>query len=153
MSIKVKVPEFLLKDNKKKNKLSLEKTVRNLASFLANDYQKYNLGVRFEIDINYLNENVDDVYSEKTRYQMICHMLENFGTGILTTEDGTTYKCYDARALYDICSDFNQLNKKFKIAAARRKVKEGRDFRLYNSENVFVVYKGSGFKIRKIKTK
>ena len=53
--------------------------------------------------------------------------------------------------LYDICSDFNQLNKKFKIAASRRKAKEGRDFRLYNSENVFVVYKGSGFKIRKLK--
>ena len=153
MSVKVKVPDFLLKDNAKGNKVSLEKTVRNLASFLSNDYQKYDLGVRFEIDINYLNENVDDTYSEKTRYQMICHMLENFGVGILTTEDGTQYKCYDARALYDICSDFNQLNKKFKIAAARRKAKEGRDFRLYNSENVLVVYKGSGFKIRKIKAK
>lgn len=153
MSVKVKVPEFLLKDNPKKKKVNLEKTVRNLASFLSNDYQKYDLGVRFDIDINYLNENVEDAYSEKTRYQMICHMLENFGVGILTTEDGTQYKCYDARALYDICSDFNQLNKKFKIAAARRKAKEGRDFRLYNSENVLVVYKGSGFKIRKIKTK
>lgn len=153
MSVRVKVPEFLLKDNVKKKKLSLEKTVRNLASFLSNDYQKYELGVRFEIDINYLNENVEDVYSEKSRYQMICHMLENFGVGILTTEDGTTYKCYNARALYDICSDFNQLNKKFKIAAARRKAKEGRDFRLYNSENVLVVYKGSGYKIRKLKSK
>ena len=151
MSVRVKVPEFLLKDNVKKKKLRLAKTVRNLASFLAKDYQKYNLGVRFEIDINYLNEHVEDVYSEKSRYQMICHMLENFGTGILTTEDGTQYKCYDARALYDICSDFNQLNKKFKIAAARRKAKEGRDFKYYNSDNVFVVYKGSGFKIRKIK--
>ena len=46
MSVRVKVPEFLLKDNVKKNKLSLERTVRNLASFLSNDYEKkYNVNI------------------------------------------------------------------------------------------------------------
>lgn len=147
----VKVPEFLKKENAK-GKTPLERKVTNLVSFLKNDYPKlYDLGVCFDVDINYLEEIVNETYDNMTRYEMICHMLEKYGTGILTMPDGTKYKCYDARQLYDICSDFNQRNKRFKLAAARRKAKEGKDFRLYNAENVWVVYKGSGYKIRKLK--
>ena len=146
----IKVPDFLKKENAK-GKTSLERKVANLASFLHNDYPKlYDLGVQFEISMQYLEEDFKEVYSNKSRYEMIKHLLSKYGYGLLTTSEGT-FKCTDPVILYDVCCGLNQKNKRFKISSARRKLKEGKDFRFYDAENVYVIYKASGGKSRKLK--
>ena len=149
---RIKVPDFLKKETSKK-KTSISRTVENLASFLTNDYQKrYHLGVHWEIDMNYIIDDFEDLYGGMSRKEMIRCMLDNYGAGIIETEDAK-YRCYDAYLLYEVCSGLNQKNKSLALSSKRRKAKEGIDFRYYNADNVLVVYKGSGGKIRKIKWK
>ena len=152
---KIKVPEFLLNEKETK-KMSIEKRVSNIVSFLQNEYNKrYPLGVEFVVEMSYLDDDMSDYENIKDAKEIKRTLLERHGVGILTCSEGK-FKCYNAKLLYDICCELNQRNRKFAISASKRRKKnrraiEGKDFKYYDCENVYVMYRGSdNARIRKI---
>lgn len=130
--------------------VKLNRTVKNLRSFLVNDYIKNypEFCISFVIPNTYLEDSIND-YFGLTRQEMIKKMLSRKDVYAVVHHKENNYKLLNAYEAYKISSTLLQENKRRKISIRRTGVKK---VKLYTVVDLVEIYRSTpNTRFRKIK--